>query len=441
DGASLTTTMHRRGINMRYLGMITNIIEESQDHKLDHVKHLIKHEMIIRASKHILRDLLYEVPNTYAPYCISHFLNCLLGTEYNSNPQPLVPESIIGAANPQYKYLALTPQSLIQQIRDDILLRFRYKTDENFVNDNMRKLSLLREICLRVGVQILAQSYHFVKKKSKKRLTTFVPDDIVNLVPICSFAEETFEAGKLSIAQGHRDLGVDIMLQSLALHEQSYGFLHPATAKCYSALAMYFYHHEDLEIAIDFQKKAVVVLERTCGVDSVDAVHGYLHLGLFENAIGNTELGLRYMRDAMYYWEIIYGQSHPDGATADHNVGIMLQNLRDFEGSIKFFERAKETNEGIFGKYNVVTGESYHLLAKALAFSEDYKAALGAEKCAYNIFTKVFGPDHPRTKETEVMLNDLTSNAVQYAKLALQQKQDKQPVRKTLPKTPPVPLR
>ncbi|CAG8622867.1 12932_t:CDS:2, partial [Acaulospora colombiana] len=115
--------------------------------------------------------------------------------------------------------------------------------------------------------------------------------------------KETFEAGKLSIAQGHRDLGVDIMLQSLALHEQSYGFLHPATAKCYAALAMYFYHNEDLEVAIDFQKKAVVVLERTCGVDSVDSVHSYLHLGLFENAIGNTELALRHMRHAMYYWE------------------------------------------------------------------------------------------------------------------------------------------
>lgn len=70
------------------------------------------------------------------------------------------------------------------------------------------------------------------------------------------------------------------MLQSLALHEQSYGFLHPATAKCYSALAMYFYHNEDLEIAIDFQKKAVVVLERTCGVDSVDAVHGYVSINI-----------------------------------------------------------------------------------------------------------------------------------------------------------------
>ncbi|CAG8445698.1 10634_t:CDS:10 [Funneliformis caledonium] len=365
DGSSLTTTMHRRGINMRYLGMIANIIDESQDKKLDHVKHLVIHEMIIRASKRILRGLLRELPLTYVPYCISHFLNCLIGADYNPNPQSMVSDTTIGIDNPTYAYINLTPSSLLQQIRDTILIRFRYRLSDNFINVNVRKLPLLREICLRVGIQIASQGYNFVKKKSKKRLTTFLPDDILNLIPTvkqanprCVFAEETFEAGKLSIARGHRELGVDLMLQSLALHEQSYGFLHPATAKCYAALALYFYHHDDTEIAIDFQKKAVVVLERTCGVDSVDAVHSYLHLGLFENAVGNTELGLRFMRHAMYYWEIIYGPLHPDGATADQNVGIMLQNMRDFTGSVKFFERAKGTNEIIFGKNNVVTGES-----------------------------------------------------------------------------------
>ncbi|CAG8753892.1 16854_t:CDS:10, partial [Racocetra persica] len=244
DGISLTTTMHRRGINMRYLGMIANIINESQDHKLDHVKHLIIHEMIIRASKRILRGLLRQITNTYIPYCVSHFLNCLLGTDVNINPQPLVPDSTTSNKNLEYDYLTLTPSSLCQQIHETVLIRYRYRLPEDFINAHVRKLPLLREICLRVGVQIAAQGYNFLKKKSKKRVTTFVPDDILNLIPTikqatpkCAFAEETFETGKLSIAQGNRDLGVDLMLQSLALHEQSYGFLHPATAKCYSALA------------------------------------------------------------------------------------------------------------------------------------------------------------------------------------------------------------
>ncbi|CAG8468885.1 11169_t:CDS:2 [Diversispora eburnea] len=41
DGTSLTATMHRRGINMRYLGIIANIVNELEDHKLDHIKVII----------------------------------------------------------------------------------------------------------------------------------------------------------------------------------------------------------------------------------------------------------------------------------------------------------------------------------------------------------------------------------------------------------------
>ena len=139
--------------------------------------------MIIRASKRILRGLLRELPITYVPYCISHFLNCLLGADYNLNPQPMVSDTTIGIDIPIYAYLNLTPSSLLQQIRDTILIRFRYSLPENFINMNVRKLPLLREICLRVGIQIVAQGYNFVKKKSKKRLTTFLPDDILNLIP------------------------------------------------------------------------------------------------------------------------------------------------------------------------------------------------------------------------------------------------------------------
>ncbi|CAG8757851.1 15817_t:CDS:2, partial [Cetraspora pellucida] len=83
----------------------------------------------------------------------------------------------------------------------------------------------------------------------------------------------------------------------------------------------------------------------------------------------------------------------------------------------------------------------YHLLAKALAYAEDYKAALIAEKSAYHIFHAVFGAEHPRTRETELLLRDLTSNAVHNAKMALQQKQDKTQRKPTPNRIVPIQLR
>ncbi|CAG8576150.1 4474_t:CDS:10 [Ambispora gerdemannii] len=432
DGASLTKAMHRRGINMRYLGVIASMASDSQDKNMEHIKHLATHEIIVRSTKRILRDLLRDVPHVAIQHCVTHFLNCLLGTSYNPKPQPTLPTDQLIGEHRRYLYFKMTPESLVQQIRDIALLHFRYQLSEDFVEKDVRKLPLLREICLRNGIQLISQVYHFTKKKShkkdsknKKRPTTFLPEDVLNLLPTvkqantkCTFAEEAFEAGKLMIAQSQRETGGELLLQSLSLYEQSYGFLHPETAKCYSALAMFFYHNEELEFALEFQKKAVVSLERTCGVDSYEAVHSYLHLGLFEHAAGHTELGLCYTRHAMQYWEIIYGPFHPDGATAD---------------------RAKDTQECVFGQEHVLTGESYHILAKALALAGDFKGALNAEKSAYKIFLSTLGADHLKTKETEFLLKEWTSSAVQTAKMALQNSQEKQKI--VVPKTNPIQLK
>src|SRR4051794_31406562 len=82
----------------------------------------------------------------------------------------------------------------------------------------------------------------------------------------------------MGLAQGQRQLGLELLLESLALHEQTYGFLHPETARCYSTLAMIYYQADDKDTALDFQRKAVIVSERTAGVDSTDAVHNYVRI-------------------------------------------------------------------------------------------------------------------------------------------------------------------
>jgi protein TIF31 len=316
DGDALTKAMHQRGINMRYLGKIVEMVEISKDNRLDHVKVIAIQEMVTRASKRILRNLLTSCAITDITACISHFLNCLFGAKFNPKPEAEV------CAGSSSTYAELTPSSLRQQIQMEVQKRFRYSLPDDFV-DTLKIIPTLREICLRVGIQLEAKDYHFEpyseeelakfaaedaafekaqaqaaaksnkhKKGDKKATkfekivrqnTVFIPDDILNLKPTVKqantrsvFAEEAFEAGKMSISQGHRQLGLELLLESLALHEQTYGFLHSETSKCYAALAMIYYHGEDSEAALDFQRKAVIASERTCGVDHPETLHTYV---------------------------------------------------------------------------------------------------------------------------------------------------------------------
>jgi protein TIF31 len=321
DGDALTKAMHRRGINMRYLGKLAELISLSKDKRIEHVHKLAIQEMIIRASKRLLRKYLAKCTTEETGLCISHFFNCLLCASFNAKPSPVLPD---GTNRNDFEWAQLTPATLKTLVAQQVLLRFRYKLEDNAI-EQLNFLPALRELCLRTGVQISARDYrteayteeeraafaaedaahqaaidrkkqeqsHARGKKSKKqqetskrptrRTTTFIPEDIFNLMPTVKqassrsiFAEETFEAGKMSIAQGHRQLGLELLLESLALHEQTYGFLHPETSKCYATLAMIYHHSEDRESALDLQRKAVISAERTCGIDHPETIHHYV---------------------------------------------------------------------------------------------------------------------------------------------------------------------
>jgi protein TIF31 len=66
----------------------------------------------------------------------------------------------------------------------------------------------------------------------------------------------------------------------------------------------------------------------------------------------------------------------------------MLQSLRDYKASTKFFERACATQEDILGKDHVLTATGYHVLAKAYTLEGNFPKALAAERVAFDVFDK-----------------------------------------------------
>jgi protein TIF31 len=66
----------------------------------------------------------------------------------------------------------------------------------------------------------------------------------------------------------------------------------------------------------------------------------------------------------------------------------MLQSLRDYPTSTKFFERACATQEDVLGKDHVITATGYHVLAKAYTLEGNFPKALSAERIAFDVFDK-----------------------------------------------------
>ncbi|KAI9468839.1 clustered mitochondria-domain-containing protein [Coemansia mojavensis] len=434
SGDALVTAMHQRGINMRYLGQIANLLPADVE-SARNVRRLVIFEMIARATKHILRKLFRQIPAHLHMEAFALVANGLVGTRYCADPT----EYLSAAARAIPALADLKPEHLAAEVCSQIQQRFRFELDANFA-DSLVKGSeriLLREICIKSGVQLALRDYKFerpdeaavyaaavasmgtqrLSKPAKRAVRARVEaemarklsievSDVVNFVAItkagvqsASFADEAFEAGRVSLEQGQKALGLELLLESLALHEQTFGVLHPESARCYAVVSLAHYDAGEHDLAAEFMTRAVVVSERT-------------------HARGNTLLALRLMRRAMDLWRLINSPDHPDLATAHNNIGVMLQSLRLHDDALRFFRSCLDIRRHLLGNEHILVANAQHSLAKALAITGDFKEAVQVERDAHAFFNSRFGAEDPRTRETAEWLSELTFNAVRSAKLS-----------------------
>jgi protein TIF31 len=466
DGKSLSQLLHKRGINVRYLGKLAELAEGK---RLESLRLLAVQEMVSRAFKHSASKYLRYLPIPLTTACVAHLLNCLLGTGFNPKPKAEIDESM-AAIYPEADlgFQSVTPESLKQDIESQILRRYRYKIDEDWTS-NIKRLQLLREVSLKLGLQLEIKEYRFTKqssngsteaapatngsakepavngqstssKKKKKARDgspastapghavspqTFTPDDILNIVPVIKeaspkslLAEEALEAGRISIIQNQKKLGQELLLESLSLHEQIYGIIHPEVARVYNTLSMLYYQLEEKDAAVELARKAVIVSERTLGVDNAETILCYLNLALILHANGSSKQALSYVKHALELWKVVYGPAHPDSITTINNAAVMLQHLRDYHESRLWFEASLKICEEVYGKHSLNAATLLFQLAQALALDKDSKGAVNRMRESYNIFLTELGPNDKNTKEAENWLEQLTHNAVSLAKQA-----------------------
>lgn len=164
--------------------------------------------MVARACKHILRSLTKSAQAIDYSNIISHFFNCLLGAGLESSPTPVVNPTFENEIVDQ-SWTELTPSIVQEMVVKEVETRFRYTLSPDYLVKSIQPEILLREICIRFGIQLQLKEYHFIKtaatssttetvatKKGKKSITkiqdlaqtlTFKPDDILNIYPISKY--------------------------------------------------------------------------------------------------------------------------------------------------------------------------------------------------------------------------------------------------------------
>ncbi|PKU33794.1 hypothetical protein llap_15902 [Limosa lapponica baueri] len=420
DGATLAEAMHQRGINMRYLGKVINFITKTPGRaQLDHIFKIGISELITRSAKHIFKTYLQGVELSGLSAAISHFLNCFLSSFPNPIAHLPADELVSKKKNKKRKnrnlgnadntaWASMTPQELWKNICSEAKNYFDFSlecenADQAAEVYNLQKITLLREISLKTGVQILLKEYNF----DNRHKPTFTEEDILNIFPVvkhvnpkASDAFHFFQSGQAKVQQGFLKEGCELINEALNLFNNVYGAMHVEICACLRLLARLNYIMGDYSEALSNQQKAVLMSERVLGIEHPNTIQEYMHLALycFANSQLSTALNLLYR--ARYLMLLVFGEDHPEMALLDNNIGLVLHGVMEYDLSLRFLENALAISSKYHGSKSLKVALSHHLVARVYESKAEFRSALQHEKEGYTIYKNQLGEHHEKTKES-----------------------------------------
>ncbi|KAI7737604.1 hypothetical protein M8C21_015533 [Ambrosia artemisiifolia] len=380
DGRTLTDFMHTRGLQMCSLGRVVELAD-----KLPHVQSLCIHEMVVRSYKHILQAVVAAVDNiSDLAGSIASCLNLLLGT-----------------------HVANDDDSKWKWVECFLSKRFAYQL-KNESRTDLRKFSILRGICHKVGLELVPRDYDM------DSASPFRKADIISMVPIykhvaCSSADgrTLLESSKTSLDKGKLEDAALSKLVSVC------GPYHRMTAGAYSLLAVVLYHTGDFN-----QQKALDINERELGLDHPDTMKSYGDLAVFYYRLQHTELALKYVNRALYLLHLTCGPSHPNTAATYINVAMMEEGLGNVHVALRYLHEALKCNQRLLGADHIQTAASYHAIAIALSLMEAYSLSVQHEQTTLQILQAKLGPEDLRTQDAAAWLEYFESKALEQQEAA-----------------------
>jgi tetratricopeptide (TPR) repeat protein len=171
----------------------------------------------------------------------------------------------------------------------------------------------------------------------------------------------------------HRHASPDVEVE-----HRAFGPSHPTLALPLTKLAEIDLREGETDRARVRLERAIETVERVQGPDHPDLVWTLLPYARCLRLAGEAEAGLETLKRSMAIAESSYGHLHVETARVVEGFGYHFYGLRDFDAALRYFGRAREIREKVFGAGHRALGWNSYDHACVLALKGDRAAALEA---------------------------------------------------------------
>ncbi|KAE9028032.1 Clustered mitochondria [Phytophthora fragariae] len=432
DGFALTELMHSCGINMRYLGRLASLAKklEAINGISKYLLEMLEVEMISRATKHILADVLNSNDSIRAApgSAIVKLLNSILGATSAAVDKEDAAETN-GSDAATVTTASLSVKSLWARIDKEIKARFDYElslwgpgreevqSESSAPLGRVHKPVLLRRLCQRLGLRVVSRNYDF----SSSSTAPITLDDITGAVPVVKSslpahplaqAKQLLERGRVHLSQGALSSSYEFLQEASSLLFQVCGAAHEDAALCSSSLATVLYHAGDVVGAIAQQQRALALYTQLQGIDYHDTAFAHANLALFLHANAQTELAVPHIRRAIYLLEFCCGPHFPEISSLYFKMGMMCQDVGQI--TLALMCHRESLRRGEFDRNQAAN--TLRQMALACGLAGGYREALAYEKKVYSLYKEAYGDEDPRVVESAKYMAKFTEKAVEGAK-------------------------
>lgn len=465
DGKSLTEFLHQHGVNCRYLGRLAELakIEErndidarkayesnKKDNKSPRFKmplcwlEMLECEMVARAAKHVLDSYLTENGGAAAvqpAHTIASFLSAVVsvGEETASETEVRTAVAGEGAVNTdEINALTLFDANVNEPVRGraeiwsdiekEVGRRFRYTLslyNKGKPNDRALYTPLLRRICQRSGIRLVAKAYDIGKKCACGEGSSYpiAAVDILDVLPLVKHAasggEDAFspcrfdgnntsslhivfadaiaisEAAKCHFSTGNIALAAEYAQEAASLYQRVIDSpLHEQIVKSLFLVSKCHSVGQDHEAAINAALKYLAISVSVGGFDCREALDAHNQLSDAYIAAGKLKEGVKHLRALLYLMEFVAGGNFTQLSAIYYKLGTQYVECEKPAEALSFYYAAKKklTHDSL------VDGIIASSLAMAYAHLGKFSEASSEEKIAYQLYKSHLGEDHDRTK-------------------------------------------